>query len=119
MAYRILADIVVAVHAGFVLFVVLGGLLVWRYRWLMWLHVLAVVWGVLIESAGWTCPLTPLEKGLRAMGEEAGYCGGFIDHYFLPILYPESLIRLGQITLGFIALTVNLLVYWRVFARVR
>lgn len=53
------------------------------------------------------------------MGEEAGYCGGFIDHYFLPILYPESLIRLGQITLGFIALTVNLLVYWRVFARVR
>lgn len=119
MAYRILADLVVIVHAGFVLFVVLGGWLVWSQRWVMWMHLPAVIWGVLIEWAGWTCPLTPLEKGLRAMGEEAGYCGGFIDQYFLPLLYPASLTRLGQIILGAVVLTVNLLVYWRVFPRGR
>ena len=119
MAYRILADMVVVVHGGFVLFVMLGGLLVWHYRSLMWLHLPAVVWGVLIEWAGWMCPLTPLEKELRALGEQAGYSDGFIDHYLLPILYPESLTHLGQITLGVIVLTVNLFVYWRGFSRMR
>src|SRR5262245_44552838 len=61
MAYRLLADCVVVVHALFVAFVVLGGFLVWRWRWMAWAHVPAAVWGAVIEYQGWICPLTPLE----------------------------------------------------------
>lgn len=119
MAYRILADLVAVVHLGFVLFVVFGGILVLRWRSVMWLHLPAVVWGVLLELAGWTCPLTPLENWLRDMGEEAGYRGGFVEYYLLSILYPEDLTRDLQMVLGFVALAVNLPIYWRVFPRAR
>jgi Protein of Unknown function (DUF2784) len=117
MAYRILADFVVVVHLSFVLFVVLGGLLVLRWRAVMRLHLPAAVWGVLIEFAGWMCPLTLLENWLRHMDTEAGYRGSFVEHYFLWILYPESLTRNLQIALGCMALIVNLAIYWRVLSR--
>ena len=93
MIYRALADLVLVVHLGFVLFVVLGGLLVVRWPWLAWLHVPAAVWGVLIEFMGWICPLTPLENSFRVAGGGAGYSGGFIEHYIRPILYPAGLTR--------------------------
>ena len=119
MAYRILADCVVVVHLGFVLFVMLGGILVLRWRSVMWLHLPAAVWGVLLELAGWTCPLTPLENWLQDMGEEAGYRTDFVEYYLLSILYPEGLTRNLQMVLGFAALAMNLPVYWRVFSRAR
>ncbi|HWC74800.1 MAG TPA: DUF2784 domain-containing protein, partial [Gemmatimonadales bacterium] len=58
---RLLADAVVAFHALFIVFIVLGGFLAWRWRWVAILHVPCAVWGVLIEYNGWICPLTPLE----------------------------------------------------------
>jgi Protein of Unknown function (DUF2784) len=106
-----LADLVVALHFAFVLFVVLGGLLVLRWPRLAYLHVPAAVWGVLIEFAGWICPLTPLEKTLRESAGSAGYEGGFIEHYILPVLYPSALTRNIQLLLGTIVLVVNLSVY--------
>ena len=51
MIYRLLADVVVVVHLGFVLFVVLGGFLLRRWPKLMYVHVPAAIWGVLIEFA--------------------------------------------------------------------
>ncbi|HEV8712226.1 MAG TPA: DUF2784 domain-containing protein [Candidatus Binatia bacterium] len=119
MAYRILADLVVLVHLGFVLFVVFGGMLVLRWHSIMWLHLPAVAWGVLLELAGWTCPLTPLENWLWNMGEEAGYWDGFVEHYLLAILYPEGLTRHLQMVLGFVALVVNVPIYGRIFSRAR
>jgi hypothetical protein len=109
---QLAADIVVLVHVGFVLFVVLGGLLVLRWRRLAWLHVPAVVWGVTIEWAGWICPLTPLEHSLRRRGGATGYRGDFIEHYLLPLLYPAQLTREWQTMLGGAALAVNVFVYW-------
>ena len=119
MAYRILADFVVVVHSGFVLFVVLGGILALRWRSAMWIHLPSAFWGVLVEVAGWTCPLTPLENWLRDAGEEAGYTGGFVEHYLLSILYPARLTRNLQMALGLVVLAVNVPVYWRVFSRAR
>jgi hypothetical protein len=116
MAYGILADLVMVTHLGFVLFVVLGGVLVLYWRPALYVHLPAAVWGVLIEFAGWTCPLTPLENWLRQLGQEAGYTGGFVEHYLLAVLYPESLTRKVQITLGAVVLVVNLLLYWRVYS---
>jgi hypothetical protein len=107
----VIADLVVAIHFTFVLFVVLGGLLVLRWPRLAYLHLPAVTWGVLIEFAGWVCPLTPLEQSLRLKAGEQGYSGSFIEHYVLPLLYPSALTRTIQVALGAIVIAVNLCIY--------
>jgi len=115
MPYRALADLVVGLHLLFVVFVVAGGLLVLRWRWVAWLHLPAAIWGALIEIGGGMCPLTPLEKSLRAHAGSSGYPGGFIEYYLMPILYPGDLTRGIQMGLGVTVLVVNVLVYRRVF----
>jgi len=114
-----LADVVVILHFIFVLFVVIGGLLVLRWPQLAYLHIPAAVYGAAIEFAGWVCPLTPLENWLRRQAGSAGYSGGFIEHYILPILYPSALSREIQLLLGFLVVAVNLAIYRYVFVRKR
>ena len=119
MPYRFLADLVVALHLLFVIFVVLGGLLVLRWPRVAWMHLPAAVWGALIEFGGWICPLTPLEKRLRGLAGQAGYPGGFIEHYMLPVLYPAGLTREVQLVLGSAVVILNVVVYWYVWGRRR
>ena len=119
MIYRALADVVLIAHLAFVLFVVLGGLLVLRWPRLAWLHLPAAIWGVLIEYSGWICPLTPLENSFRTRGGEAGYAGGFIQHYIQPVLYPSGLTRSTQIVLGSLLLILNLTAYGRALSRMK
>jgi hypothetical protein len=119
LSYRILADLVVGFHVGFVLFVVLGGLLVLRWPRLAWLPLPDAVWGAVIEFAGWICPLTPLENHFRRASGTAEYAGGFVEHYLMPVLYPVGLTRGVQYLLGATVVLVNAAVYWRVFRRVR
>jgi hypothetical protein len=97
----------------------LGGLLVLWKSWLAWFHIPAVLWGASIEFMGWICPLTPLENILRARSGETGYATGFIEHYILPILYPEALTRKMQIGFGIIVLGVNIAVYWKLWQKSR
>lgn len=111
LALAVAADAVVLVHLLFIVFAVLGGLLVWRWPWLVVLHLPAAAWGVLVELMRWPCPLTPLEQRLRVAAGEAGYSGGFIEHYVLPILYPAGLTPQIQIALGLFVLGLNLLIY--------
>ena len=106
-----LADLIVVIHFAFVLFVVLGGLLVLRWPWVAYLHLPAAIWGVLIEFAGWICPLTPLENSLRVRAGGTGYKGGFIENYILPVLYPAGLTRGVQLVLGMLVLVLNLAIY--------
>ena len=62
MLYRLLADAVVVIHALFIVFTVLGGLLVLRWHWVALLHLPAAAWGVIVQVVvGGRCPLTPLE----------------------------------------------------------
>jgi Protein of Unknown function (DUF2784) len=119
MSYRLMADIVVVIHFAFTIFVLLGGILTIWWRKVIWLHIPAAVWGALIEFAGWICPLTPLENRLRAKGGEAGYPGGFVEEYVLPVIYPAGLTRETQIILGIFVITVNLVIYWKVFFKYR
>ena len=109
-----MADVIVLIHALFVVFVVLGGLLALRWPKVLWVHAPAAVWGVVVEYAGFICPLTPLEIALRQRAGEAGYQGGFVEHYVEGLLYPAGLTRGVQIALGTFALAVNVIVYWRV-----
>jgi len=119
MIYRLAADLTLIVHLAFVLFVVLGGFLVLRWARLMWFHLAAVLWGVLIELVGFVCPLTPLEVSLQQLGGETGYEGDFIGHYITAFLYPSGLTREKQIWLGFAALLPNVLIYSYFFLRKR
>ncbi len=111
MVYRWLADATVAFHLAFILFVVFGAVLAWRRRAWMWLHVPAVAWVVYLEFTGAICPLTPLENALRARAGEAGYAGGFIEHYLVPVIYPAGLTPSLQALLGAGALALNLVAY--------
>lgn len=116
MRYAVLADVVVAVHFGFLLFVVAGALLVVRWPRLAWIHLPCVAWGAWIALSGGVCPLTPLEIDLRQMAGQAGYSGSFIGHYLLAVLYPEGLTRGAQTALGAGAIVLNLGLYawiWR------
>jgi len=119
MTYWLAAQLVVILHAGFVCFVVLGGCLAWRWRWVLFLHIPAVLWGALIEFRGWICPLTPLEQWLRRAAGQAGYSGGFIEHYLLPVLYPSALSREMQVFLGTCVVVINIVVYGWLIIRSR
>lgn len=91
MLYRLMADLVVITHLAFIVFIAVGGLLVWRRPRLLWLHVPAVLWGGAIITIGFTCPLTPLEKYLRQRAGEEAYGGGFVDRYIENVIYPDEL----------------------------
>jgi hypothetical protein len=115
MPYRILGDVIVVVHLIYVLFAVLGGLLVLRWKRIAWIHAPSALWAVLVEFTGGVCPLTPLENLLRSMGGDPVYRTGFIEHYILPLLYPVMLTRRLQLTLGFFLLIFNLWIYGLAF----
>ena len=111
MLYSLLADLVVLLHFSFVVFAVLGGLLVLRWLRCMWLHLPAAVWAALIEFQGWICPLTNLENSLRRAAGQRGYESGFVEHYLVPILYPADLNSGVQIVLGLFVIVVNVAIY--------
>jgi len=114
------ADLVASLHLAFVVFVVSGGLLVLRWPRSAWVHLPAAAWGASLELMGWICPLTPLENRLRHEAGLAGYEGGFVEHYLLPVLYPGSLTRSVQIVLGLSVLLINATLYgWMLRRRAR
>jgi hypothetical protein len=117
MIYRAFADLVLVAHFAFALFTVLGGLLVFRWRSLLLVHLAAVCWAVILQWANWTCPLTPLENYLREMGGETRYREGFVEHYVSLVLYPENLTIELRYLLGILLIMVNLIIYgclmWR------
>ena len=117
MIWRALADLVLLIHFAFVIFVIVGGFFATRWGWLPWVHLPAVAWAVGLEFLGWICPLTPLENSLRQASGEAGYAGGFLEHYLVQVVYPEALTPEIQIYLGLGVFLINLsaysFVYWR------
>jgi hypothetical protein len=106
-----LADLLVALHFLFVLFVAFGAVLALRWPRVAWLHVPAAVWGAFVELTGRICPLTPLENELRELGGGAGYQGTFIEHYLVPVLYPPGLTTRLQTALGVGVIAINVAVY--------
>lgn len=107
----LLADVVLLIHLAFVLFVLFGGLLGWRWR--------RIFWGTFVEFSGWICPLTPLENWLRKKGSGTGYDGDFVGQYLLMLLYPDDLSRTAQLVLGIIVIAMNLAVYGWLWQRGR
>ncbi|UTW44411.1 DUF2784 domain-containing protein [bacterium SCSIO 12696] len=111
MIYSLLADLVVVFHLLFIVFVIVGALLVLRWRSVIWLHLPAVAWVAILEFNSLICPLTPLENQLRQAAGQAGYQGGFIEHCLIPIIYPSGLTPNIQVLLGIAVLAINVLIY--------
>lgn len=114
MSYNIGATAIALVHLAFILFVLFGGFAVLRWPRLMWLHVPAAAWGVLIEFFGWWCPLTKWENYFLRQAGRAGYGGGFVSHYIMPVIYPAGLTRGLEIAIGAFVLLLNAAIYMRV-----
>ncbi|NTW78155.1 MAG: DUF2784 domain-containing protein [Syntrophaceae bacterium] len=116
---RFFADVLVVLHFLFILFVVAGGILVLHRPRLAILHLPAVIWGAAVELCGWICPLTPLENYFRRLAGGAGYSGGFIEHYLIPLIYPENLTIGMQYVLGALVVVVNLIFYFIIWRKIR
>ena len=111
MIRRLAPELVLASHFAFVLFAVFGGFLGFAdVRW--WaLHAPAVLWSAIVNLAGWTCPLTPLEQELRRRAHVVGYEGGFVAHYIGPLVYPRGMPRRLELTAAVSITLWNGLVY--------
>jgi hypothetical protein len=119
MLYRVLAESVLVIHFAFIAFALFGGFIVIRYRRVMFLHLPCLAWGIYIELSGGICPLTPLENRLRRAAGDAGYEGGFIEHYLIAIIYPDGLTHTMQLALAGILVTLNAIAYTLVIRKHR
>lgn len=117
MPYSIAADALVVFHFMFILFVIFGGFLAWRWRWLVWLHLPAASWATGAVTMRWICPLTPLENSLRRAGGGDTYAESFIEHYLLPVIYPTGLDSRVFVLMGVGIVLINLLAYGMMFYR--
>ncbi|MEZ8099058.1 DUF2784 domain-containing protein [Vibrio bivalvicida] len=111
MIYRMLADLVVILHLLFIVFALFGGVLVLWRLYMLFVHIPAALWAVAISFKGWVCPLTPLENKLRLSAGAEGYPGGFVEHYIIPIIYPAGLSTDIQVSLGMVAVAINIVTY--------
>lgn len=117
MLYRIAADGLMLFHLLFILFVLLGGLLVLKWRHLIWWHLPAAAWGFSVEVLHLPCPLTDWENLMRRGAGQTGYGGGFIEHYVWPVIYPAGLTPAIQLWLGAVVLVINVLIYVQLIRR--
>ena len=115
MLYNLAATAIALVHLAFIVFVLFGAFLLLKWPRLIWFHLPSAVWGVAIELFGWWCPLTKWENLFLERAGRAGYTGGFVAHYIMPILYPPGLTRQLEIAIGVTVLVVNLAIYVKVF----
>jgi len=117
MRYTLAADAVMAIHLLFIAFALAGSFLILWKRWILWLHIPALAWGVWIEASGNICPLTPLENHYRDLAGQTTYGEGFVTHYLGPIIYPAGLTRSTQFLIMGILIAVNVVGYGLVCRR--
>jgi hypothetical protein len=114
MGYRALVTLVLTTHFLYLTYVVLGGFLAWRWKHAIWPHIAAVVWGVLVITFPWTCPLTAAENWARDRAGE-GRTDGFIDRYVEGVIYPPQYVQLARLAVA----AVILLSWWGALRRRR
>jgi Protein of Unknown function (DUF2784) len=100
MGYRLLADLIVAVHFAYVTFVVAGQLLIWigvlrGWRWVrnFWFrvaHLTAIVIVAIEAVCSIPCPLTVWEQSLRALGGTPTQGGTFIGNLLHDLIFYQA-----------------------------
>lgn len=118
MLYRLLADLVMVAHGAWLIFFVIAGFLAWRWLWVVWPHLVIVLWNLSTVVFGISCPLTALEKSLRRLGGEQPYAGGYIQHYLDGPVYPAGYTWLVEIIcFALVLMSYGGLLWWRVSQR--
>ncbi len=101
MIYHVLTNLTILFHFLWILFIVFGLFLVWKWPKVAFVHLGGLLFSLIINLFGWYCPLTYLENYLNAsVVERAGYGNSFISRYLAPIVYPdlpENVLRIGEI----------------------
>jgi len=103
----ILAGAVLVIHLLFILWVIFGWLLTRRRPGWRWLHIASVLYGILIEVSGFSCPLTLLESMLEERGGMVPYHEPFMLHYLEALVYPN--IPLHALVAGAVAVCLGIL----------
>ena len=117
MLFRLAADALLLLHLGFILFVALGALPALRWRWLVFVHLPALAYGLGIELIGWMCPLTPLDATLHDRALAAGVGPNGFSRFIDALIYPAGLSREIQFLLAALLLVGNLTLYLRLLRR--
>jgi hypothetical protein len=90
VAALVAADLVVAVHMAYLVYMVLGGFLALRWFGLIWPHMISTAYSIYVTTTSFTCPVTRLEKWLLEQGGATPYEGSFIAQYLRGVLYPAQ-----------------------------
>ena len=115
--YEFLATLTLIIHFLFILFVILGGLLFFVKRWILFLHIPAFIYGVYVELTQSICPLTYIENYFLTKANLASYSTSFIQNYLYAIIYPINLTKEIQISLAIALLIVNGIIYALIIKR--
>ncbi|NCD24414.1 MAG: DUF2784 domain-containing protein [Deltaproteobacteria bacterium] len=117
--YHLAANAILLLHLIFIATVIFGGFAVARWPRLAWAHLPAMLWGFLVEAAGWYCPLTDLENTLMRQAGHAAQADDFLARTLLALIYPEGLTREIQIGLAAMVLATNAAIYGWIWTRRR
>lgn len=119
----LLADTILITHAAFIVFIILGQLLIvvgWQSGWI-WprnrvfrsAHLVAIGIVVLQAWFGVACPLTGLEHHLRVAGSETGYEISFVSDWLHRLFFYRA--PLWVFTLAYSLFGCLVLLTWLVY----
>lgn len=111
MLYRVAADLVICLHLATILFGVTGSFLAWRWRRVLWPHLVVLGLIALVNVTGSECPLTNWEKSLMRRGGEQPFPGGFNEHYLVDPIHPNGITSTVKLVIYLIAIVPNVIGY--------
>jgi hypothetical protein len=104
VVYHWLVNVILALHFGYIAYLVLGGFLAWRWPRAILAHLAAVVWAILIVLEWVECPLTLAEGWARERSGDAPLTAGFIDRYITGVIYPPEYLLQARAAVAVIVL---------------
>ena len=111
MYYGLGANLILAVHFAFIVFVIFGALILFVSIKIAFIHIPSVIYGAYIELSHSICPLTYLENWFLRKAGMKSYSNSFIEQYLIPIVYPNNLTVELQFYLGFLLILTNIVIY--------
>jgi hypothetical protein len=115
VVYSWLVNVILALHFGFIAYLVLGGFLAWRWPRAIVPHAAVAVWGILIVLEWVDCPLTWAEGWARQRSGQPPLTAGFIDRYITGVIYPAEYLHEARAAVAAVVLAswVGAYLLWR------